>query len=353
MQSNNSTYSATNAMHEKQSTIAFFQELLHTSIYFTTSCTSALELAGIAIGIQPGDEVIIPSYTFVGTANAFAKLGATIVFIDIEPHTMCLDINLLEQCITPKTKAIVPVHYAGNSCNMQAIIEFAKAKNIFVIEDAAQCIFSYHQQKHLGTFGDIGCISFDYAKNIQCEQGGLVIVNNKELLDKVDKAYHNGTNKRDFLTGVSTNFEWQTLGSNFVLADVHFSILFPQILDAEIIQKNRKAQWNYYYEQLQLLEKKQLIHLPPTLGEGNAHVFYFKTNQRDELLNYLQKNQIEATFHYIPLHSSTKGKEYKYITQIDHTTTESTKIIRLPIGKNVTTELQNKIIALLFSFFKL
>lgn len=353
MRSTDSIQNVNLSTTEKQKTISFFEQLLNAPIYFTTSCTTALELAAIAIGIQPGDEVIIPSYTFVGTANAFAKLGATIVFIDIEPNTMCLDINLLERSITSKTKAIVPVHYAGNSYNIHAIVAVAKAKNIFVIEDAAQCIFSYQQQKHLGTFGDIGCISFDYAKNIQCEQGGLVIVNNPDLIDKIDKAYHNGTNKKDFLNGISQNFEWQTLGSNFVLSDVHFSILYQQILDAENIQKSRKAQWNYYFEKLQTLEKENFIQLQPTLAEGNAHVFFFKTTERNELLNYLKKNQAEATFHFVPLHSSTKGKEYKYITLNDNTTVESKKIVRLPLGKNIDIAAQNKIIQLIFSFYKM
>ncbi|HUM50842.1 MAG TPA: aminotransferase class V-fold PLP-dependent enzyme [Chitinophagales bacterium] len=352
MQPTDSIQNVSSIILEKQKTISFFEQLLNAPIYFTTSCTTALELAAMAIGIQPGDEVIVPSYTFVGTVNAFAKLGATIVFIDVEPNTMCLDISLLEKSITSKTKAIVPVHYAGNSCNMQAIIEIAKAKNIFVIEDAAQCIFSYQQQKHVGTLGDIGCISFDYAKNIECGQGGLVIVNNPDLIDKIDKAYHNGTNKKDFLNGISQNFEWQTLGSNFVLSDIHFSILYPQILDAENIQRHRKEQWNFYYEKLQILEKENLIHLQPALGEGNAHIFYFKTNERNELLNYLRKNDIEATFHYVPLHSSTKGKEYRYVTQNDNTTIESKRIIRLPLGKNIDIETQHKTIQLIFSFYK-
>lgn len=338
---------------EKQHTISFFEELINAPIYFTTSCTTALELAAIAIGIKPGDEVIIPSYTFVGTANAFAKLGATIVFIDIEPKTMCLDINLLAQSITPKTKAIVPVHYAGNCYNIESILALAKSNNIFVIEDAAQCIFSYHHQKHVGTYGDIGCISFDYAKNIQCQQGGMVIVNNKNLIEKIDKAYHNGTNKSDFIKGKSQNFEWQSLGSNFVLADIHFSILYQQIIDVENIQKNRVAQWYYYFEQFSLLEKNKFIELPPPLDEGNAHIFFIKTNERDALLNHLHKNNIDASFHFIPLHSSSKGKEYKYISQDDNTTKESNRIIRLPLGININTSIQDKIIQLIYSFYSI
>lgn len=348
-----STKDANRAIVERQKSIAFFENLFHKNIHFTTSCTTALELAALTIGIQPGDEVIVPSYTFVGTANAFAKLGATIVFIDIDPKTMCIDANLLEQSITEKTKAIVPVHYAGNASDIEKIMSIARAKNIYVIEDAAQCIFSYHQQKHLGTFGDIGCISFDYAKNIQCEQGGLVIINNPDLVEKADKVYNNGTNKKDFLNGLTENFEWQTLGSNFVLANAHFSMLYPQIKDNEAIQIHRKNQWNYYYEKLQALEKAQLIELPQPLHEGNAHIFYIKTNDRNQLINFLLNNKAEASFHYIPLHSSTKGKEYRYVQTQDHTTKESNKLLRLPIGNQVTIEQQNKVIELIFSFYKI
>ncbi|MDB5227048.1 MAG: rffA [Bacteroidota bacterium] len=334
----------------KNRTVAYFRELLNRDIYFTTSCTTALELAALTIGIKEGDEVIIPSFTFVGTANAFAKLGAKIVFVDIDPLTMCMDSALLERCISDKTKAIVPVHYAGNACNMTAIIKIARKHGIYIIEDAAQCIFSYHEGNHLGTIGDIGCISFDYQKNIQCEQGGVLIVNNPDLLDKADMAYHNGTNRTAFQQGIAPYYEWCSLGSNFTMPSVNFGLLYNQLIESDSMQKKRKAEWSFYYKQLKSLEEKMLIELP-FITEGNAHIFYIKTEKRNQLIAYFKSLGLEATPHFTPLHSSKLGSQYQYYSDNDYTTSESDKLLRLPLSQNLTKDVQDKVINALFEFF--
>lgn len=304
-------------------------------IRLTTSCTSALELAALAIDLKAGDEVILPSFTFVSSANAFALRGAKLVFIDINPKTMCLDENLLEEAISPKTKAVVLVHYAGLTENIEKIVEFCKTHQLFLIEDAAQSIDSYYKNQHLGTFGDLGCFSFHDTKNIHCGEGGAILINNKNLLEKVDVILEKGTNRAAFLAGEIDNYTWQSLGSSYGLSEINAAFLFAQLQELKTVSKKRKALYSLYQNQLQPLKEKGLIDFPETDNNHNAHIFFIKVQNestRDALINHLKKQGISAYFHYSPLHLSGMGKHYLYVkSEKDFSASESERIVRLPL----------------------
>ncbi len=310
------------------------------TVRLTASCTSALELAALAINIKEGDEVIVPSFTFVSTANAFALRGAKLVFVDINPKTLCLDENLLEKAISPKTKAVVLVHYAGLTESIEKIVEFCKTHQLFLIEDAAQSIDSYYQNQHLGTFGDLGCISFHDTKNIHCGEGGAILINNKNLLEKVDIILEKGTNRAAFLAGEIDNYTWQSLGSSYGLSEINAAFLFAQLQELKTIIKKRKAFYSLYQNLLQPLKEKGFLDFPETDNNHNAHIFFIKLEnepKRDALINHLKKQGISAYFHYLPLHLSEMGKQYKYIkSEKDFSASESEKIVRLPLFYELT-----------------
>jgi len=310
------------------------------TVRLTASCTSALELAALAINIKEGDEVIVPSFTFVSTANAFALRGVKLVFVDINPKTLCLDENLLEKAITPKTKAIVLVHYAGLTENIEKIVETCKKNNLFLIEDAAQSIDSYYQNQHLGTFGDVGCFSFHDTKNIHCGEGGAILINNKNLLEKVDIILEKGTNRAAFLAGEIDNYTWQSLGSSYGLSEINAAFLFAQLQELKTVTKKRKAFYSLYQNLLKPLKEKGFIDFPETDNNHNAHIFFIKLeneSKRDALINHLKKQGISAYFHYLPLHLSEMGKQYKYIkSEKDFSASESEKIVRLPLFYGLT-----------------
>ncbi|PKP44384.1 MAG: dTDP-4-amino-4,6-dideoxygalactose transaminase [Bacteroidetes bacterium HGW-Bacteroidetes-12] len=304
-------------------------------IRLTTSCTSALELAALAIDLKAGDEVILPSFTFVSSANAFALRGAKLVFVDINPKTMCLDETLLEKAITTRTKAVVLVHYAGLTENIERVVEFCKTHNIFLIEDAAQSIDSYYNNQHLGTFGDLGCFSFHDTKNIHCGEGGAILINNKSLLEKVDIILEKGTNRAAFLAGEIDNYTWQSLGSSYGLSEINAAFLFAQLQELKTVTKKRKALYSLYQNQLQPLKEKGLIDFPKTANNHNAHIFFIKTKDlvfRNKLITHLESNGISAYFHYSPLHLSEMGKQYHYVNSgKDFSKEESEKLVRLPL----------------------
>jgi dTDP-4-amino-4,6-dideoxygalactose transaminase len=305
-------------------------------IRLTTSCTSALELAALAIDLKVGDEVILPSFTFVSSANAFALRGAKLIFVDINPKTMCLDETLLEKAITTRTKAVVLVHYAGLTENIEKVVEFCKNNNIFLIEDAAQSIDSYYHNKHLGTFGDIGCFSFHDTKNIQCGEGGAILINNKKLVKKVDVILEKGTNRAAFLAGEIDNYTWQSLGSSYGLSEINAAFLFAQLQELKTVTKKRKEIYELYKKTLLPLKQKGLIDFPITENHHNAHIFFIKVKSkkvRNELINYLKKSGISAYFHYSPLHLSEMGKNYSFISASseDYSSTGSEKMVRLPL----------------------
>lgn len=304
----------------------------------TTSCTHALEMTAILLDIQEGDEVIMPSYTFVSTANAFVLRGAKIVFVDIRPDTMNIDETKIEHAITNKTKAIVSVHYAGVACEMNAIMDIANRYNLFVVEDAAQAIMSSYKGKVLGTIGHFGTFSFHETKNItSAGEGGLLIINDERFINRAEIIREKGTNRSQFFRGMVDKYSWVDIGSSYLINDISAAYLWGQLDKIDEIQQDRIKSWNNYYNGLKELEQKKLFDLPriPSNCENNAHMFYIKVKdfeQRTALLDYLKGNDIWAVFHYVPLHSAPAGKKFgKFDGKDEFTTKESERIIRLPM----------------------
>ncbi len=317
---------------------AWIEEKTGTSkALLTTSCTSALEMAAMLCDIRPGDEVIIPSFTFVSTANAFVLRGAKIVFVDIRPDTMNIDETLIEAAITPKTKAIVPVHYAGVACEMDKIMELAKRYNLKVIEDAAQGVSSYYKNRALGSIGDFGCYSFHETKNYSMGEGGAILIKNPENIERAEIIREKGTNRSRFFRGQVDKYTWVSEGSSYLPSDMNAAYLYAQLENEEKIYNDRMNSWHLYYDGLRELAQKGQIELP-TVPENcihNAHMFYIKAKnleERTKLLSYLKANDINAVFHYIPLHSAPAGVKYcRFNGEDKFTTRESERLIRLPM----------------------
>ena len=306
-------------------------------VLMTTSGTSALEMAALLADIKPGDEVIMPSYTFVSTANAFVLRGATIVFVDIRPDTMNIDENLIEDAITEKTKAIVPVHYGGVACEMDTICDIAKRHNLVVVEDAAQGVMSFYKGRALGSIGDFGCYSFHETKNYSMGEGGAVLVNHEKNVERAEIIREKGTNRTKFFRGQIDKYTWVDLGSSYLQSELNCAYLYAQIENPDIINDNRLKSWNTYYELLTPLKEKGCIDLP-IVPEGcvhNAHMFYIKTKdleERSKLIAFLKENGIGAVFHYIPLHSSPAGQQFgRFHGEDKYTTKESERLLRLPM----------------------
>lgn len=310
----------------------------------TTSCTHALEMAAILINIQPGDEVIAPSYTFVSTVNAFVLRGAKIVFVDIRPDTMNIDEKLIEAAITDKTKAIVPVHYAGIACEMDEIMAIAKKYNLFVVEDAAQGVMSTYKGKALGSIGDLGCFSFHDTKNYTMGEGGSLLINNKSFLERSEIIREKGTNRSKFFRGQIDKYTWVDIGSSYLPSELNAAYLWGQLESAEKINQNRLNTWNIYYNNLLQLEKTGKIGLPfiPKESNQNAHMFYIKCKdlkERASLIQYLKENNISTAFHYVPLHSSEAGLKYgEFCGEDRYTTVESERLLRLPMYYGIKQE---------------
>lgn len=306
-------------------------------VLMTTSGTSALEMAALLADIKPGDEVIMPSYTFVSTANAFVLRGATIVFVDIRPDTMNIDENLIEDAITEKTKAIVPVHYGGVACEMNTICDIAKRHNLVVVEDAAQGVMSFYKGRALGSIGDFGCYSFHETKNYSMGEGGAVLVNHEKNVERAEIIREKGTNRTKFFRGQVDKYTWVDLGSSYLQSELNCAYLYAQIENPDIINNDRLQSWNTYYELLTPLKEKGCIDLP-VVPEGcvhNAHMFYIKTKdleERSKLIAFLKENGIGAVFHYIPLHSSPAGQQFgRFHGEDKYTTKESERLLRLPM----------------------
>ena len=325
----------------------------------TTSCTHATEMAALLSDIKPGDEVIMPSYTFVSTADAFVLRGATPVFVDIRPDTMNIDETLIEDAITSKTKAIVPVHYAGVGCEMDTIMDIARRHNLTVIEDAAQAIASTYKGKALGTFGDFGCYSFHETKNISMGEGGALLIQNEDLIEPAEIIREKGTNRAKFFRGQIDKYTWVNYGSSYLPSDMNAAYLWAQLENLDIIQKKRLSVWNRYREGLSELEKKEYIEFGVIPDEcmNNAHMFYIKVRdleKRTDLLKFLRENGIEAVFHYVPLHSAPAGRKFGRFNGEDrYTTKESERLIRLPLFYSITDEEVNFIIEIVKEFFYL
>ena len=310
----------------------------------TTSCTHATEMAALLCDIQPGDEVIMPSYTFVSTANAFVLNGATVVFVDIRPDTLNIDENLIEEAVTPKTKAIVPVHYAGVSCEMDKIMEIASQHNLKVIEDAAQGVMSEYKGRPLGTIGNFGCFSFHETKNYSMGEGGCLLIRDKEMIEKAEIIREKGTNRSKFFRGQVDKYTWVSAGSSYLPSELNAAYLFAQLEQAQTIFDDRMKSWTLYYELLSPLKEAGKISLPvvPDNCKHNAHMFYIKAadlKERTALIEYLRRQDIYSVFHYIPLHSAPAGKQYaRFCGQDIYTTKESERLLRLPMYYGLKSE---------------
>lgn len=304
------------------------------NIILTASCTSALEMTALLLGIKEGDEIIMSSFTYPSTANAFVLRGAKIVFVDIRPDTLNIDETKIEEAITEKTKAIIAMHYGGISCNMDKIMEIAAKNNLFVVEDAAHSIVSYHDNKHLGTKAHFGCLSFDETKNIHCSKGGALIINDEKYFEQAEIIADAGTNRASFLKGRTDFYNWVDAGSSYRMSENQAAFLAAQLEISDFITKTRKRQWEYYYS---LLKSNNSIKIPvvPVSSNHNGHIFYIilKTKeQRDETIRQLRDYGISSVFHFMPLHSSPAGNKYGRFNGTDYFTTScSENIIRLPL----------------------
>lgn len=327
-------------------------------VLLTPSCTASLEMAAILLDIQPGDEVIMPSYTFVSTANAFVLRGAHIVFVDIRPDTMNIDETKIAAAITDKTRAIVPVHYAGVACEMDTIMAIAKQHNLFVVEDAAQGVMSSYKGQALGTIGHIGCFSFHETKNYTAGgEGGATLINDPALVERAEVIREKGTNRSQFFRGLVDKYTWRDIGSSYLMADLQAAFLWAQLEAATTINELRLVLWNNYYQALTPLANTGRIELP-VIPEGcvqNAHMFYLKLRDMDDrsaLIAYLREAEIMAVFHYIPLHSSPAGEKFATFHGEDHfTTQESERLLRLPLFYNLPLVDQRTVINTLLSYF--
>lgn len=327
-------------------------------VLLTPSCTASLEMAALLIDIQPGDEVIMPSYTFVSTANAFVLRGAKIVFVDVRPDTMNMDETLIEAAITNKTRAIVPVHYAGVACEMDTIMALAAQYKLFVIEDAAQGVMSGYKGRALGTIGHIGCFSFHETKNYTAGgEGGATLINDASLVERAEIIREKGTNRSQFFRGQVDKYTWRDMGSSYLMADLQAAYLWAQLESSERINQQRLRLWQRYYDALKPLAENGKITLPsiPADCQHNAHMFYIKLRDekhRQALINWLKEAEILAVFHYIPLHSSPAGQRFSRFAGEDRfTTAESERLLRLPLFYNLSDNNQSTVIGSLLSFF--
>lgn len=323
----------------------------------TTSGTQALEMAALLSDIQPGDEVILPSYTFVSTANAFVLRGAKLVFVDIRPDTMNIDEKLIEDAITDKTRAIVPVHYAGVGCEMDTIMDIAKRHNLVVVEDAAQGVSAFYKGRALGSIGDYGCFSFHETKNYSMGEGGAILINRPEQIEDAEIIREKGTDRSRFFRGQVDKYTWVNIGSSFLPSDINAAYLMAQLEMADEINENRLQSWARYNEGLQDLAQEGVIELPyiPEECTHNAHMFYIKTKDMEErkaLISYLKERDIAAVFHYVPLHSAPAGLRFgRFHGEDRYTTKESERLLRLPMYYNLSESDQQKVIDAVHGFY--
>ena len=324
----------------------------------TTSCTAALEMSALMLNLEHGDEVICPSFTFVTTANSFALRKAKIVFVDIKNDTLNLDENLLEQAITPKTKAIIPVHYAGVSCEMDKILEIAKKYNLKVVEDAAQAVGSFYNDKPCGSIGDFGCYSFHETKNISCGEGGALLVNNENFIELAEIIREKGTNRSKFFRGQVDKYTWVELGSSYLPSDMLAAYLYPQLSKCEQINGKRIELWNNYHKNFEEFENKGIIKRPfiPVNCGHNAHMYYLRFNNlemRTKFIAFMKEHGVMCVFHYIPLHSSPAGQKYGVVAgKMNITNYVSDTLVRLPLFYGMNFEVQNNVIECAQKFFQ-
>lgn len=317
---------------------AWLEERFHAQkVLLTTSGTTALDMAALLCDLQPGDEVILPSYTFSSTATAFVLAGAKLVFVDIRPDTMNMDETKIEAAITDRTKVIVPMHYAGVACEMDTIMDIARRHNLLVVEDAAQGVMSTYKGQALGTIGDFGCYSFHETKNYTMGEGGALVINNPIYNERAEVLREKGTNRSKFFRGQVDKYTWVDFGDSYLPSELNAAYLWAQLEQADEINANRLASWKRYSDALKHLEEEGSIQLPviPAGCVHNAHMFYLKTRDLEErtaLIRYLKERDIIAVFHYIPLHSAPAGQRYGHFHGEDRCTTrESERLVRLPL----------------------
>lgn len=310
----------------------------------TTSCTHATELTALLADIREGDEVIMPSYTFVSTADAFVLRGAKVVFVDVRPDTMNIDEKLIEDAITERTRAIVPVHYAGVGCEMDAIMDIAARHHLMVIEDAAQGIMSTYKGKALGTFGEFGCFSFHETKNFSMGEGGALLIRDEKYIEDAEIFREKGTDRSKYFRGQVDKYRWQNYGSSYLPSDMNAAYLYAQLQLADEITQARMDRWNEYLEQLSPLAEEGRIELPyiPSYCKHNAHMFYIKTKdmeERSRLIDFLKQKEILTVFHYVPLHSAPAGMKFgRFHGEDKYTTKESERLLRLPLFYTLTAD---------------
>jgi len=335
----------------------FFEERYKfKKVLLTTSCTDALELAALLLDIKEGDEVIAPSYTFVSTVNAFVLRGAKIVFVDSSPENPNMDVTAIEALITPKTKVIVPVHYAGIACDMDAIMKLADKHKLFVVEDAAQAIDSYYKNKPLGSIGHMAAFSFHETKNIISGEGGMLVINDEQFIKRAEIIREKGTNRSAFFRGEVDKYGWVDIGSSFLPSDIIAAFLYAQIENIDDIQKKRKHIWGNYYKGLSPLEKAGKVQLPflPAYATNNAHMFYLvckNGKERVALIDYLKTNGVYTVFHYISLHKSPYYQNKyngKALAQADRYTE---CLVRLPFFYELTDENVELVVSLINKFY--
>lgn len=325
-------------------------------VLLTTSGTTALDMAALLCDLQPGDEVILPSYTFSSTATAFVLAGAKLVFVDIRPDTMNIDENKIENAITSRTKVIVAMHYAGVACEMDTIMDIAKRHNLKVVEDAAQAVMSTYKGKALGTIGDFGCYSFHETKNYSMGEGGALLINKPEYNERAEILREKGTNRAKFFRGQVDKYTWVDFGDSYLPSELNAAYLWAQLEQADEINNNRLATWNTYYDALNYLEEMGKLELPhiPAECTHNAHMFYVKLKnleERTKFIAYLKEHDILSVFHYIPLHSAPVGQKFGHFHGEDvFTTKESERLARLPMYYGLNEQVE-KVVECVKNFF--
>lgn len=327
-------------------------------VLLTTSGTTALEMAALMCDLEPGDEVILPSFTFSSTATAFVLAGAKLVFVDVRPDTMNIDETKIEAAITDKTKVICAMHYAGVACEMDTIMDIARRHGLKVVEDAAQGVMSTYKGKALGTIGDFGCFSFHETKNYSMGEGGALLIRDPEYNERAEILREKGTNRAKFFRGQVDKYTWVDYGSSYLPSEMNAAYLYAQLLEADRINNDRLASWNAYYEAFAPLEQAGTVELP-ALPEGcvhNAHMFWLKLHDLEErtaFIQHLKDNGVLAVFHYIPLHSAPAGLKFGVFSGEDvYTTRESERLVRLPLYYGLTEEDRNTVIRSVLSFWK-
>lgn len=326
-------------------------------VILTGSCTQSLEIIALLLELQPGDEVIMPAYTFVSAVNAFVIHGATPVFIDINPLTMNIDENVLEAAITPRTKAIMVMHYGGVGCEMDSIVSIANRHHLPLIEDAAQALSATYKNKPLGSFGDFSVFSFHNTKNYSCGEGGALVINNHKFLHRAHIIRDKGTNRAQFLTGMAEKYEWVDIGASYILSELNAAYLYAHLKNIQTINNSRLAAWYLYQSGFEQLEHQGLIETQqiPSFCKHNAHIFYIKlkdAQERFDLISFLKSKHVTASFHYSPLHSTEPGKIFgKFFGEDNYCTRESSRLLRMPLFFGIKPDEVSFVIDLIYSYF--